>query len=168
MLKALHRIVNQAITAEAPGADQAAGLTVDLSRIALERLRDEFAKKVKHKATAIEDIRQLVERKLALLLAQNPVRMDFEIKYREIVAAYNQDKDRATVEQTFAQLLALVVGLDDEQRRAAREGLSEAELAVFDPLENKMRISAIVDACFRLIVDGKTAPSGRAGEARKN
>jgi type I restriction enzyme R subunit len=135
LLKALHRIVNEAIKADAPGADQAQGLTVDLSRIDLEKLRDEFAKKVKHKATAIEDIRQLVERKLALLLAQNPTRMDFEIKYREIVAAYNLDKDRATIEDIFAKLMALSQSMDDEQRRAVREGLSEPELAIFDLMQ---------------------------------
>jgi type I restriction enzyme, R subunit len=135
LLKALHRIVNEAIRADAPGADQAQGLTVDLSRIDLERLRDEFAKKVKHKATAIEDIRLLVERKLALLLAQNPARMDYDIKYREIVAAYNQDKDRATIEETFARLMALSMSMDDEQRRAVREGLSESELAIFDLMQ---------------------------------
>lgn len=135
LLKALHRIVNEAIKADAPGADQAHGLTVDLSQIDLEKLRDEFAKKVKHKATAIEDIRKLVERKLALLLAQNPTRMDFELKYREIVAAYNLDKDRATIEETFAKLMALSKGMDDEQRRAVREGLSESELAIFDLMQ---------------------------------
>ena len=135
LLKALHRIVNEAIQADVPGADQAQGLTVDLSRIDLEKLRDEFAKKVKHKATAIEDIRQLVERKLALLLAQNPTRMDFEVKYREIVAAYNLDKDRTTIEQIFAQLMALSMSMDDEQRRAVREGLSEGELAIFDLMQ---------------------------------
>ena len=137
LMKALHRIVSEAIEANAPGEDQAQGLTVDLSRIDLEKLRDEFAKKVKRKATAIEDIRQLVERKLALLLAQNPTRMDFELKYREIVAAYNLDKDRATIEDIFAKLMALSQSMDDEQRRAAREGLSESELAIFDLMQKK-------------------------------
>jgi len=91
LLKALQRIVNEAIEADEPGADQAQGLTADLSRINLKKLRDEFAKMVKHKATASEDIRALVEWKLALLLAQNPKRMDFEVKYCEIVAAHDID-----------------------------------------------------------------------------
>ena len=134
LMKALHRIVNEAIRAEAPGDDQATGLTVDLSRIDLEKLREEFAKKVKRKATAIEDMRSLVERKLALLLAQNPQRMDYETRYREIIGQYNLDKDRATIEKTFEALMALALSLDDEQRRAVREGLNEEELAIFDLL----------------------------------
>ena len=135
LLKALQRVVNEAIKADTPGADQAQGLTVDLSRIDVEKLRDGFAKKVKHKATAIEDIRKRVERKLLLLLAQNPTRMDYEVKYREIVAASNLEKDRATMEEIFARLMALSLSMDDEQRRAVREGLSERELAIFDLMQ---------------------------------
>ena len=35
------------------GCDSAKGLTFDLSKIDMEKLRDEFAKKVRHKATAL-------------------------------------------------------------------------------------------------------------------
>lgn len=132
LLQVLHRIVNQAVASLAPGADQAGGMTVDLSQINMERLRDEFSKKVRRKATVIEDIRQIVEDKLAQMLARNPLRMNYEKKYQEIIAAYNQDKDRATIEDTFSQLLDLTNGLDAEQRRAVQEGLSEAQLALFD------------------------------------
>ncbi len=132
LLKILHRIVNQAIASHGAGGDQASGLTVDLSQINMEKLRDEFAKKVKRKATVIEDIRQIVEEKLAQMLARNPLRMNYEKKYQEIIAAYNQDKDRATVEDTFAKLIDLANSLSDEQRRALDEGLSEDQLALFD------------------------------------
>lgn len=142
LLKVLHRIVNEAIRAEVPGEDQAKGLTVDLSRIDIEKLRAEFMQKVKHKATAIENIRTLVERKLALLLAKNPRRMDFDIKYREIISSYNLDKDRVTIEKIFEELMALALSLDDEQRRAALEGLNEDELAIFDLIEKTSLTSA--------------------------
>ena len=58
-----------------------------------------------------------------------------DIKYREIVAAYNLDKDRATIEEVFARLMALSKNMDDEQHRAAREGLKESELAIFDLMQ---------------------------------
>ena len=134
LLKLLHRIVNKTVLTQGTGGDQAAGLTIDLSRINMEKLRDEFGNKVKRKATVIEDIRQIVEEKLAQMLACNPLRMNYEKKYQEIIAAYNQDKDRATVEDTFAQLIELANGLSDEQRRAVEEGLSEEQLALFDLL----------------------------------
>ena len=49
-------------------------------------------------------------------------------------ADYNREKDRATVETTFANLVTLVAGIDDETQRHVREGLTEEELAVFDLL----------------------------------
>jgi type I restriction enzyme R subunit len=134
LLKELHRIVNEAILTHVPGDDQTDGLTFDLSKIDLEKLRDEFAKKVRRKATALQDIRDLVEQKLAEMLARNPMRMDYQIKYEEIVAEYNREKDRTTIEETFRRLVELVNSLDDEQKRATREGLGEEELAVFDLL----------------------------------
>jgi type I restriction enzyme R subunit len=62
-----------------------------------------------------------VEDKLAKMLQQNPQRMDYYRKYQEIVADYNREKDRTTIEDTFARLVELVQNLDAEQRRAAEE-----------------------------------------------
>ena len=134
VLKELHCIVNEAIRATAPGGDHAEGLTVDLSQIDFEKLRNEFASKVRRKHAALQDIRDVVEDKLAQMLARNPLRMDYYKRYQEIIADYNREKDRTTVEATFAQLVALAATLDAEQRRAADEGLSEDELALFDLL----------------------------------
>lgn len=134
LLKALHRIVNEAILTQAPGDDQAAGLTFDLSQIDLEKLRDEFAKKVKRKATALQDIRDIVEQQLAKMLARNPARMDYQMRYEAIIADYNSEKDQTTIEETFRRLVELVKSLDEEQLRATKEGLGEDELALFDLL----------------------------------
>lgn len=134
LLKELHRIVNHAIRTQEPGDDQAEGLTFDLSKIDMEKLRNEFAKKVRHKATTLQDIREIVEQKLSEMLARNPSRMDYQQKYEEIVYSYNREKDRVTVEETFRRLMELVNELDAEQKRAVKEGLSEDELALFDLL----------------------------------
>ena len=127
LLKALHRIVNQSIRTEQPGDDQAEGRRLDLSRIDMEKLREEFAKKVRHKSTALRDIREM--------LVKNPSRMDYQRRYEEIVADYNREKDRASMEETFRRLAELVEDLDAERRRAVEEELSEEELAVFDLLK---------------------------------
>lgn len=140
LLKELHRIVNEAIRAASPGEDQAESRLFDLSQIDLVKLRDEFAKRCTRKATALQDVRQMVEEKLAKMLARNPQRMDYYKKYTDIIADYNREKDRVTIEETFAKLLELVNDLDAEQRRAAEEGLSEEELALFDLL-NKETLS---------------------------
>jgi type I restriction enzyme R subunit len=75
-----------------------------------------------------------VERKLTTMLNNNPARMDYYKRYQEIIADYNREKDRATVEQTFAALLALAESMDAEQRRTVEEGLTEEERALFDLL----------------------------------
>ena len=135
LLKELHRIVNAAIRAQEPGEDEKDDLSLDMSEIDMEKLREEFARKVGHKATALQDLRDLVERKLAEMLARNPSRMDYQRKYEEIVADYNREKDRVTVEETFKRLTELMAELDEEQQRAVEEGLSEDELALFDLLK---------------------------------
>ena len=134
VLKEIHKIVNEAIRAQGVGADHAEGIRVDLSKIDFEKLRDEFAKKVQRKHAALHDIRELVEQKLAQMLTKNPLRMDYYKKYQMIVADYNREKDRATVEETFAKIAALVSEMDEELQRHVREGLSEEELTLFDML----------------------------------
>jgi len=134
LLKELHRIVNEAIQAQHPGDDQAVGLTVHLSRIDFGKLHEEFASRVRRKQTGLQDLRDLVERKLQQILRHNPRLMDYYRKYQEIIADYNREKDRATVEQTFAQLLDLYASLDAEEQRIVQEGLSADELALFDML----------------------------------
>jgi type I restriction enzyme R subunit len=131
LLKELHRIVNEAIRAAAPGDDHAEGITLDLSQIDFDKLRDEFARKVLRKHTALQDIRDIIESKLSQMLARNPMRMDYYKKYQEIIADYNREKDRVTVEETFAKLMDLANSLDAEQKRAAEEGLTDDEYTLF-------------------------------------
>lgn len=57
------------------------------------------------------------------VLEQNPLRTNFQKHYEEIVAEYNREKDRVTIEQTFEALLDLVKVLSEEDGRALRAGL---------------------------------------------
>jgi type I restriction enzyme R subunit len=138
ILKQLHRIVNQAIREATPDEDDNAGESriYDLSQIDLEKLREEFHK-VPRKATAFKDICDLVEAKLAQMVAANPLRMDYYKKYQAIIAEYNNEKDRVTIEETFAKVSEVVGEMDEEDKRAVREGLSEQELAIFDLFQRK-------------------------------
>jgi type I restriction enzyme, R subunit len=71
------------------------------------------------------------------MLKRNPMRMDYYKRYQEIIADYNREKDRVTIEETFARLTDLAASLDDEQRKAIEEGLSEEEYAMFSMLLRK-------------------------------
>ena len=106
----------------------------DISRIDFERLKQEFKRRTVRQRTDVQRLKSSVEEKLQRMMERNPLRTDFQRRYEEIVAAYNREKDRPTIEQTFEELLDLVQGLDQEESRAAREGLDEESLAVFDLL----------------------------------
>ncbi|MDZ4405858.1 type I restriction endonuclease subunit R [Prosthecobacter sp.] len=164
LLKELHRIVNEAIRAAEPGDDQKSEKLFDISKINLEKLRAEFAKKAKRKASVVEDIRKIVEKKLEQMLARNPLRMDYYKKYTEIIADYNRDKDRVTIEETFARLMDLANSMSEEDRRAAEEGLSEDEYALFCLLQKdnlgkaerervKLASKSLYDALSKLIAE---------------
>ena len=96
-------------------------IALDLSQIDCGKLREEFATKVRRKTNVRHDIRQIVERALAHMMATNPLSMGYYRRYQEIVADYNREKDRATIAKTFGLLVTLAAELDTEQRlRRAR------------------------------------------------
>ena len=129
----LHQVVDEAIATnnDRPGADST---IYDISQIDFDRLKREFRRNLSQN-TIVQNLRQAVETRLERLLRQNPLRADFQAHYEQVVVAYNREKDRATIERTFEELMRLVAGLDDEERRAVREGLDEESLAIFDLLK---------------------------------
>jgi len=132
IIKELHDVVGGAVEAATHGERE--GKLYDISQIDFDRLRQEFSRS-SQKNTTVQSLREAVERRLQLLLRQNPLRTDFQVHYERIVANYNQEKDRVTIEQTFEALLVLVGELTDEEQRAVREGLGDEEtLALFDLL----------------------------------
>jgi type I restriction enzyme R subunit len=82
----------------------------------------------------VQNLKEVVEKRLFRMIQQNPLRMDFQRHYEEIIKEYNREKDRAAIEQTFEELLKFVSALDKESTRALREGLDEETLALFDLL----------------------------------
>ncbi|HOO40020.1 MAG TPA: DUF3387 domain-containing protein, partial [Syntrophales bacterium] len=126
----LHQVVDEAIEpwAEYSREDMP---EYDISKIDFDRLRREF-EKCRTKKTVVQNLKQAIEEKLQRLLEQNPLRSNFQQHYEEIVAEYNREKDRVTIEKTFEALFRFVSDLDDEVSRAVREGLDEESLAVFD------------------------------------
>lgn len=108
--------------------DRAEG-RVDLSDIDFEKLATLFAAKPK---TAASQLRDAAERKAKKMAEANPTRQDMVEKLEDLVAEYNAGSIDA--ERFFQALKDLVAGMDEEDRRAAREGLTEEELAIFDLL----------------------------------
>jgi type I restriction enzyme R subunit len=132
IIQELHEVIEPAI--EIRSGTPADARIYDISQIDFDRLRREFEKRVTKK-TDVQNLKDAIEKRLAILLAQNPLRANFQQRYEEIVSAYNSEKDRVTIETTFEALLRLVAGLDEESARAIREGLDEESLALFDLLK---------------------------------
>ena len=106
----------------------------DISGIDFDLLRREFAKS-KEKNLVLKDIQELLQERIAQMLAQNPSRINFYEKYREIIHDYNQEQNRATIEKTFEDLMHLSQSLSEEEKRYVREGFkSDEELSLYDLL----------------------------------
>jgi type I restriction enzyme, R subunit len=110
------------------------GRIYDISAIDFDRLRREFEKSPRKK-TEVQNLRNAIEKRLARILAENHLRTNYQQHFEEIVAAYNGEKGRVTIETAFEALMRLVGELDEEATRAMREGLDEETLALFDLLK---------------------------------
>lgn len=160
IIRQLHTVVDKAIETQ-PDRVGEESEPYDISRIDFERLRQEF-ERCQAKQTVTQNLRQVIEQRLQRLLKQNPLRTDFQLHYEKIVAEYNREKHRVTIEKSFEAFLRLASELDEEESRAVREGLDEETLAIFDllkkpeltPVEIK-RIKAVAVDLLEILKDEK-------------
>jgi len=102
---------------------------VDLSGIDFDKLAKLFEKSPR---VAAERTREEAERKVKEMAEANPTRVVLVEKLEKLVADYNAGA--IDVETLFEQLKKFIDNLSEEEQRAAREGLTEEELAIFDLL----------------------------------
>lgn len=133
IIRQLHHVIDEVIETKKDRIGEPAK-PWDISKIDFDRLRREFERS-QAKRTTVQNLKQAIEIRLQRLLERNPLRTDFQQHYEDIVAEYNREKDRVTIEKTFEDLLRLAQELDEEESRAVREGLDEESLALFDLLK---------------------------------
>ena len=131
----IHKIINEHIKiADEPTLDSEAARRFNISAIDFDLLRSEFAK-VKTKNLAMKDLEEIIKQKLDSMLFSNPNRIDYYERYQQIIAEYNTEQDRATIEKTFMELMDLASQMSNEERRYAKEGFaSDEELSFYDML----------------------------------
>ena len=106
----------------------------DISQINFDLLRREFAKS-REKNLILRDIQDLLQERIACMMAENPSRINFYEKYQKIIQEYNKEQDRVSIEKTFEELTKLSNELSEEEKRYVREGFtSDEELSVYDLL----------------------------------
>ncbi|MCX5880448.1 MAG: DUF3387 domain-containing protein, partial [Deltaproteobacteria bacterium] len=135
IIRQLQHVVDEAIKVQ-PNRAIEKQVPFDISKIDFDRLRREFERSPARRTT-VQNLKQAIEQRLRRLLGRNPLRTDFQRHYEKIVAEYNREKDRVTIEKTFADLIRFVNELDEEDSRAVREGLNEESLAIFDLLKKQ-------------------------------
>jgi len=119
--------------AEKPGEHEyKAGRILDLSKINLDKLREQFNKG--RKRMLAEQLRKAIEIRLRALYMLNKSRIDYMEKFQQLIDEYNAGS--MNVEEYYRRLLEFVKGLDEEEKRALSENLNEEELAIYDLLVN--------------------------------
>jgi type I restriction enzyme R subunit len=110
------------------------GKTWDLSNLDFAKLREEF-KRTEYKNIEIADLRAFLDRKIEQMITLNTTRADFAQRLQEIIDRYNSGA--SSTENYFDELVKFTESLKGEEERAAREGLNEDELEIFDILKKE-------------------------------
>lgn len=115
-------------------AESGSSRRFDISKIDFDLLRREFAKK-REKNLIMKDIQELLQERIARMMAVNPSRINFYEKYQEIIRNYNAEQNRASIEKTFEDLIHLTEELSEEEKRYIREGFeNDEQLSLYDVL----------------------------------
>ena len=151
----INEIVNEHLEVDTSQMIAAEPRRFDISGINFDLLRREFAKS-KEKNLVLKDIQELLQERIAQMLATNPSRVNFYERYQEIIHNYNDEQNRATIEKTFEDLMNLTCQLTEEQKRYIREGFeNDEQLSIYDILMkdnlSKNDIKKIKDVSKELI-----------------
>jgi type I restriction enzyme, R subunit len=107
---------------------------IDLGKLNFELLRAEFPE-VKHKNIQFADLRELMEKKLKLMIAQNKTRGSFLANFQKVIDDYNAGS--LSIEYVYEELLVLLQAMSEEEKRAAKNEMTEQEQELFDLLKKE-------------------------------
>jgi type I restriction enzyme, R subunit len=103
---------------------------IDLSKIDFDGLKEHFDKNKKKKT--VESLKSEIKNKLMGMMEKNKTRADFHEKFMKMIDEYNAGSKN--VDAFFQELMKFAKKLDEEEKRAVRENLTEEELTIFDLL----------------------------------
>lgn len=137
----LQQIVNDSVAVNTRKLGEPDGVYIDLSNLDLDKLRAAFGK-TNRKNTLVFDLQQAVEKKLEMMLKENPLRIEFYERYKKIIEEYNKGKTLEDTMKAFDDLSAFIKDLTVEESRSIREGLDEETLAIYDLLREGKELAA--------------------------
>lgn len=106
---------------------------IGLSLLNFELLEQYFLK-TKNKNAAIQSLKDKIEKQLKTMVERNPLTVDYNKKYQEIIDEYNRGKDELVINDIFMKLIELINSYTQEEVNTKREGLTDEQKAIFDIL----------------------------------
>jgi len=133
IMKKIQEVVDESIENMVHEPGLATEKIIDLSGLNFDMLEQYFLK-TKNKNTAVQMLKELIERQLKKMVGRNPLTVDYYKRYQEIIEAYNRGKDEVVIKETFRKLIELVNAYSEEEADTKREGLTDEQKAIFDIL----------------------------------
>lgn len=135
------------------------GSLIDLGRLNFEQLRKDFKEK-KHQNIEFADLSQFMQIKLRQMMRENKTRGSFLERFEKIIEEYNSGS--ISIEKAYGELTIEAENLSKEQDRAAREGMTEEELELFDLLKKdklskaeKQKVKLAAQSLLKKLKDAK-------------
>jgi len=129
-METVEGLLDKSIAAEGYVIDKGDHRPVDLSKIDFDALKARFAKSRKH--IEVEKLKGAIASTLRKMVRLNKTRTDYLEKFQRMIDEYNAGS--SNIEEFFKQLTAFAQSLNEEDKRAIAEHLTEEELAIFDLL----------------------------------
>lgn len=163
----LQRIIDDHIDIKSISGEQKNEAKFDISEIDFSRLSQEFAK-TKRPHLLLDDLRDVIEKRLIVALKENPLRIDFFERYERIIEEYNSEQDKVTIEKTFNDLMRLSKELDEKQREWIKEGFdNQQQMTVFEMLFKEELTNAEIKKVKSIAVELEEAVQARLREIVK-
>lgn len=163
----LQRIIDDHIDIKSISGEQKNEAKFDISEIDFSRLSQEFAK-TKRPHLLLDDLRDVIEKRLIVALKENPLRIDFFERYERIIEEYNSEQDKVTIEKTFNDLMRLSKELDEKQREWIKEGFdNQQQMTVFEMLFKEELTNAEIKKVKSIAVELEEAVQDRLREIVK-
>ncbi len=113
---------------------------VDISNIDFDALVKMLERIETPKVSDAQKLKNMIARKLPSMVKKNKMRQELQEKFQALVEEYNLGA--YTAEIFFEKLKQFIQDeLNPEEKRSAREGLSEEELVIFDLLVSEVELS---------------------------
>jgi type I restriction enzyme R subunit len=140
IMRKIQNVVDESIENMVAEPDHNEGKIIDLSGLDFNLLEQYFLK-TKNKNTAVQSLKDKIEKQLKQMVERNPLTVDYYKRYQEIIEEYNRGKDEVVIKETFRKLIELVNSYSEEEADTKREGLTDEQKAIFDILRHGKKLS---------------------------